>query len=186
MNGDVRIAVFGSSRPRPGSESYEDARMVGKALGGAGWTVVTGGYMGVMEAASKGAKEAGAGTIGVTTAFYDERNLKPNEFVDTEIKVPTYGERLLKLVEISDGYVVMRGGSGTLTELFLTWELVKNTSVPLRPIVLHGAQWRRIMEMLGKELGDELSFSSYLHLLKYSTDPDETVELIRNGLEKSR
>ena len=77
----------------------------------------------------------------------------------------------------------MRGGSGTLTELFFSWELEKNKSIPPRPLILFGEHWKRIMNFLAKELPDELSFSSYLHLLRYSDDPDEVVELIREGLE---
>ena len=182
MENDINIAVFGSSRPQPGSSAYDEALAVGLALGEAGWAVVTGGYHGVMEAASRGAKEAGGKTIGVTTAFFDGKNLKPNAFVDSEIRTPTYADRLLKLTEISDGYVIMRGGSGTLTELFFSWELEKNTSIPPRPIVLYGEHWPRIIDFLAKELPDELSFSSYIHLLKYSIDPEETVRFVREGL----
>ena len=183
MNNDIKIAIFGSSRPLPGTERYEEARSVGSAIASAGWTLVSGGYRGIMEAASKGSKEAGGKTIGVTTAFLGSRGFKPNEYVDTEIQTPTYAERLLRLTDISDGYVIMRGGSGTLTELFFSWELEKNKSIPPRPLILFGEQWKRIIDFLAKELPDELSFSSYLHLLRYSDDPDEVVELIREGLE---
>jgi len=182
MNKETKIAVFGSSCPLPGSERYEEARSVGSALAEEGWTVVTGGYRGVMEAALRGAKEAGGTTIGVTTAFFDSKNLHPNDYVDREIKTPTYADRLIKLIGMSGGYVVMRGGSGTLTELFLSWELEKNGSISLRPLVLFGGRWKRIIGLLTKEMHDEQSFSSFLHLLKYSTDTDEVVKLIREGL----
>jgi len=184
MNDEIKIAVFGSSRPAEGSDRYEEARTVGSALASAGWTVVTGGYSGVMEAASRGAKESGGKTIGVTTAFFDTKNIRPNQWVDTEIKTKTYADRLLKLTEISDGYVIMRGGSGTLTELFFSWELEKNLTIPPRPLVLFGDQWPRIIDFLAGELPDEQSFSAYLHLLRYSIDPKETVELVREGLER--
>ncbi len=184
MNDEVKIAVFGSSRPVDGSERYEEARAVGKALAENGWTVITGGYRGVMEAASRGAKEAGGTTIGVTTAFFDAKNLEPNPWVDTEIKTDTYAERLLRLTAISDGYVIMRGGSGTLTELFFSWELEKNKSIPLRPLVLYGAQWRRIVDFLAGELPDEYSFSSFLHLLSYAESPEKTARLVGEGIAR--
>ena len=184
MENKIKIAVFGSSRPQPGTERYKEAYTLGYAIAAAGWTVVTGGYRGVMEAASRGAKEAGGKTIGVTTAFFENKNIKPNNYVDAEIKTLTYAERLLKLTGISDGYVIMRGGSGTLNELFFSWELEKNKSIPPRPIVLFGKQWKRIIDFLAGELTDELSFSSYLHLLKYSSDTDEVIALIREGLDK--
>ncbi len=182
MSHEIKIAVFGSSRPAEGSERYEEARAVGGALAREGWTVVTGGYRGVMEAASRGAKEAGGSTVGVTTAFFDRGSLKPNQWVGREIKTSTYAERLLKLTDISDGYVVMQGGSGTLTELFFSWELEKNTSIPPRPLVLYGDRWPRIIEFLAGELPGERSFSSYLHLLRYAANPAEVVHHIREGL----
>ena len=184
MTDDIRIAVFGSSRPPEGSERYWEARALGRALAQAGWTIVSGGYRGVMEAASRGAKEAGGKTIGVTTSFFDAKNLEPNPWVDEEIKTSTYADRLLKLTAISDGYVIMRGGSGTLTELFFSWELEKNKSIPPRPIVLYGVQWKRIVDFLAGELPDEQSFSSHLHLLRYANDPHEAVSLIREGLDR--
>ena len=184
MKREIKIAVFGSSRPRIGTERYEEARAVGFELALAGYTVITGGYRGVMEAASRGAKEAGGKTIGVTTAFFDAVNAKPNPYVDTEIKTPTYAERLLKLTSISDGYVIMRGGSGTLTELFFAWELEKNKSIPPRPLVLFGDNWKKIIDFLARELPDELSFSSYLYLLGYASEPKEVVELIQDGLKR--
>ena len=179
---EIKITVFGSSQPRPGTKQYEDARAVGRALADAGWTVVTGGYKGVMDAVSRGAKEGGGKTIGVTTTYFDSINLRPNNYIDSEIKMQTYAERLIKLVTMSNGYVIMRGGSGTLTELFLTWELAKNGSIPQRPLVLFGEQWKHIIDFLTRELPDETSFSCYLNLLAYTSDPDEIVSLIRERL----
>jgi len=185
MKNTIKIAVFGSSQPLPGTEYYEEARLLGHALADAGWTVVTGGYHGVMEAASRGAKEAGGSTIGVTTAFFDAKKITANPFVDEDIKVPTYADRLLKLIEISDSYVILRGGSGTLGEFFFSWELEKKKSIPPRPIVLFGGQWKKIIDFLTEELHDELSFSSHLHLLEYTSSPQEAVEIIRRGLGKA-
>ena len=182
MSGAIKIAVFGSSQPREGTQAYDDARAVGYALAKAGFTVVTGGYRGVMEAASRGAKEAGGSTIGVTTGYFAARNLKANPYVDKEITVPSYADRLVKLITMSDGYVIMRGGSGTLSELFCSWELVKNGSLPLRPIVLYGSHWKRIISFLAGELANELSFSRHLDLLRFTDRPDEVVGLLEKSL----
>jgi hypothetical protein len=175
------IAVFGSSQPLPKSPAYERARAVGFALAREGWTVVTGGYRGVMEAASRGAKEAGGTVLGVTTSFRFTQSRKVNPYVDREIRMPSYGERLLELLRLGDGYVVLRGGSGTLAELFLAWEMVKNTSLPGRPIILFGAQWRRIVDILARELSDELSFSDHLNFLRFAETPEEMVRLLRDA-----
>ena len=183
MGEGINITVFGSSQPKPGSAPYEEARTVGRAIAEAGWTVVSGGYRGVMEAVSLGAQEAGGQTVGVTTAHFDPKGLKANPYINKEIHAGTYTERLLKLAYIADGYVILRGGSGTLNELFLVWEFVKNGSLPMRPIVLFGNHWKRIIDTLSGELSDELSFSSFLHLLQITSDTDEMVAMLDRGLK---
>ncbi len=179
---EFNIAVFGSSQPQPGTKRYEQAYHIGRAVAGAGWAVLNGGYYGIMEASSKGAKEAGGSTIGVTTDFFGRKGLKANEYVDMEIRMPAYGDRLMKLCELADGYIIMRGGTGTLTELFFSWELEKRIPVPPKPIVLYGEHWPRIVDFLVEELPDEHSFSQHLDLLAYATDPAQAVEIIREGL----
>ena len=184
MAKDINIAVFGSSQPKTGSAQYEYARLIGRAVAESGWTVVTGGYHGTMEAASQGAKEASGSTIGVTTDFFGRKGLTANEHIDSEIRTPAYGDRLMKLCEISDGYIILRGGTGTLTEFFFSWELEKKIPVPPKPIVLFGDHWPRIIDFLAEELPDEHSFSRHLDLLSYSEDPARAVEIIRAGLRK--
>ncbi len=183
MAEETRVVVYGSSRPREGSGPYEDARAIGRALARERWTVVTGGYAGVMEAASRGAKEAGGVVEGITTSFSTR---KANSHICREIRVPSYGDRLLELTRRGHAFVVMPGGSGTLAELFLTWELEKNTSIPPGPMVLYGPAWRRIMECMGRELAEEHSFAYHLSLLHFAESPEETVEIIRAGLQRMR
>jgi uncharacterized protein (TIGR00725 family) len=98
-----------------------------------------------MEAASRGAKEAGARVIGVTTARFDDR-LKPNQWVDEEIKFPTLFQRLHYLVTFSDALVALHGGVGTLSEVALAWSLIQVGEMPRKPLVLVGLPWRQIME----------------------------------------
>src|SRR3990172_5023246 len=90
------VTVFGSSRPAAGSDAYETARRLGAALARAGFIVASGGYGGVMEGVSRGAREAGGKTIGVTAAVFRSQ---ANAWVEEEIRVATWHERLLKLVE---------------------------------------------------------------------------------------
>ncbi len=180
----ICVVVYGSALPPEGSPLYESARAVGRALAGEGWAVATGGYLGVMEAASRGAKEAGGEVIGVTTAFNRARGA--NQFVDREIRTPTYGDRLLELTRRGDAFVAMRGGSGTLAELFLTWELEKNMSIPEGPIVLYGSQWRRIIDFLAGEFPDEIAFASFRRLLHFAETPEEAVTAIRAGLARRK
>ena len=84
-----KITIFGSSQPKLSSETYEDARKIGFAIAKAGWTVINGGYGGVMEASALGAKEAGGATIGITTQTFVARGILPNPYIDTEIIVKT-------------------------------------------------------------------------------------------------
>ncbi len=90
------VTVFGSSRPRAGEADYEQARKLGHALAGRGFIVCTGGYGGVMEGASRGAKEAGGRVLAVTAAFFSAR---ANAWVDEEVRVATWQERLFELMQ---------------------------------------------------------------------------------------
>jgi uncharacterized protein (TIGR00730 family) len=108
------ITVFGSSRPQERDSDYEEAQALGRALGNSGLTICTGGYGGVMEAVSRGAKESGGRTLAVTAEFFAPT---VNRWVDKEIRVKTWEQRLFELIRLADGYVACKGGTGTLVEL---------------------------------------------------------------------
>lgn len=140
------ISVFGSSAPKPGSADYEAARKVGALLAKAGFGVQTGGYAGVMAAASQGASEAGGHVIGVTSAQVEQfRPMPANEWVKEEIKHETLRSRLLYLVDNCHGAIVMPGGIGTLSELALIWSFVQVGERARLPIVAVGGLWQRTL-----------------------------------------
>ncbi len=140
------ISVFGSAAPKPGTANYEAARTVGRLLAEAGFTVQTGGYSGVMSAASQGAREAGGHVIGVTSTQIEQfRPMPANQWVETEIKCQTLRERLLYLVDNADGVVVMPGGIGTLSEMALVWSFVQVGEIAPRPIIAVGGLWQRTL-----------------------------------------
>ncbi|MBN1285907.1 MAG: LOG family protein [Anaerolineae bacterium] len=140
------VSVFGGSAPAPGSPGYAEAYHLGRQLAGAGYTVMTGGYGGTMEAAGKGAKEAGGRVIGVTVGFFEDRfGLRPNPYVDETIRYETLHERLHHLVARSDATVALRGGVGTLSEVALSWSLLQVGEIAPKPLVLVGAGWERIL-----------------------------------------
>jgi len=145
------VTVFGSNALEVDEAGYREARELGRLLGQAGYTVANGGYYGTMEAVSRGAKEAGAHVIGVTTARFDAHRLGPNQWVDEEVKFPTLFQRLHYLVTFSDALVALRGGVGTLTEVALSWSLIQVGEMPRKPLVLVGPQWRQIMETYYRE-----------------------------------
>ena len=171
------IAVFGSSRPREGTPEYEEAWQVGTLLGQEGYTIATGGYRGVMEAVCRGARETGSRTIGYTTAHFDPAPANP--WVEEERKVPTYFDRMDALIKDSHGYVVLRGGSGTLAELMITWELIKNGSLPVRPLILLGSEYKDIFGYFSGKLSGELSFQKYMNLLDFAENPREVIRLLQ-------
>jgi hypothetical protein len=135
--------VFGSSRPKEGDADYAQARELGWALAAKEFTVCTGGYGGVMEAVSRGAKDAGGRTIGVTSKFF---NAQPNRWVDEEVRVDTWQARLFELVRRGHGYAACKGGTGTLVELAVVWEMLNKGVMEGRPFVVMGDFWRPIIE----------------------------------------
>lgn len=138
------ITVFGSSRPREGDADYAEARALGAALGGHGFAVCTGGYGGVMEAVSRGAKETGGRVIGVTADFFSAARV--NRWVDEEIRVATWEQRLFRLIELGDGFVACKGGTGTLVELAVVWEMLNKRVMTHKPFVVLGDFWQPVIE----------------------------------------
>lgn len=170
------ISVFGSSTPQPGSADYELARQMGQLLAEAGFIVQTGGYGGVMAAASQGAAEAGGEAIGVTCAQIEAfRPMPPNEWVTREIKHETLRERLAYLVEHNDGIIVMPGGVGTLTELSLSWSLVQVGEISPRPIVAVGGLWARTINAF---LSPEYVREQYATLVQLAKTPKDALSIL--------
>jgi uncharacterized protein (TIGR00730 family) len=137
------ITVFGSSRPEEGHADYAEAFDLGRALATAGFTVCTGGYGGVMEAVSRGASEAGGRVLAVTSTFFRAR---ANRWVHEESSVATWQERLFELVRRGDGYVACKGGTGTLVELAVVWEMLNKKAMEQRPFVVLGDFWQPILD----------------------------------------
>ena len=137
------ITVFGSSRPAEGDAAYAEARALGGALAAAGFAVCSGGYGGVMEAVSRGAKEAGGSTLAVTASFFRSR---ANRWVDEEVRVSTWEERLFELVRRGEGYVACRGGTGTLVELAVVWEMLNKRVMMRKPFAVLGEFWQPVVE----------------------------------------
>lgn len=140
------IAVFGSSEPKRGEALYEQAHEIGRLLAEAGLAVVTGGYGGVMEAASRGAVESGGSAIGVPCDIFETR--RPNEYLTETIPSPDLHDRAGKLVERADGFVILQGKAGTLHELSLLWALHRAGCLAGRPVVLLGGRWRELLDHL--------------------------------------
>lgn len=174
------IAVYGSSAVQPTDSVYQDSKAIGYALGQAGFTVMTGGYGGVMAAASEGASQADATVIGVTSDTIEAiRKSGPNQWVQQIVSYPTLTERLLHLIREADGYVVMPGGIGTLNELILAWELLRINEIPARPLVCYGDYWRD--GLVGLRNSSYIP-DVYWSLLTFADSPQAVVAALREGL----
>jgi uncharacterized protein (TIGR00730 family) len=137
------VTVFGSSRPGEGDPAYAEARALGAELALKGFSVCSGGYGGVMEAVSRGAKETGGHTLAVTAKFFRAR---ANRWVEEEVRVDTWQERLFELIRRGRGYVVCAGGTGTLVELAVVWEMLNKSVMRGKPFVALGEFWRPIID----------------------------------------
>lgn len=140
------VTIFGSSQAKEGETEYKEARELGRKLAEAGYTVCNGGYGGVMEASAHGAKEAGGKTIGITTEDFGG---PVNRWIDQEIRMKKWNERLFKLIGTGDAYVILNGGTGTLVELFVVWEMLNKKFIQ-KPTVVLGPQLQNLVEEIRK------------------------------------
>jgi hypothetical protein len=141
------VTIFGPSSgsgATEGTESYAEALRLGHLLGEAGFAICNGGYGGTMEAAARGAREAGAEAIGITVEQFDPSSA--NLYISDERKAPNLFERLRRLTALGDALVCLRGGVGTLTEFNLTWTLLQTRAVPRKPFLCVGPAWRAILD----------------------------------------
>lgn len=172
------ISVFGSSKPAEGTPEYQQAFEVGEHLARAGFTVCNGGYAGIMEASARGAKEARGTTIGVTVDFFPR---PANRWIEKEIRAKTMLERLATLIDSADGYVILKGGTGTLLELAYVWEFINKKMIQEKPIVILGSFWSGVIETFREELLWE-GFGDCTKFIQQVETPQECVEFLKKKL----
>ncbi|UCD98223.1 MAG: LOG family protein [Chloroflexota bacterium] len=176
---NLRITVFGGSCPKPGEQAYEEAYRLGELIGGAGFTVITGGYMGTMEAVSRGAAEKGGKVIGVTCDQIEVwRQVLPNSWVQEEQRYITQKDRLYALIENCDAALVLPGGIGTLAELAIMWSLLQTGAIPKRQLILVGAVWQKMIQNLFEQLGEYIPETSR-DLISFAADVNEAFQLLK-------
>lgn len=140
----MNVTIFGGANPTHTDPAYHQAERLGRLLAQAGHTVLTGGYIGTMEAASKGAAEAGGHVIGVTCAEIERwRGVKANAWVKEEWRCQTLDERLLRLMDGCQAAIALPGGVGTLVEIALLWNRMLIEATPTRPLILVGEGWQK-------------------------------------------
>jgi uncharacterized protein (TIGR00725 family) len=189
MSVEKIVTVFGSSRPREGDAEYAEARELGKLLARHGLAVCSGGYGGVMEGVSRGAKDEGGTTYGVTADFFKRA---ANEWVDTEVRVKTWEERLFELIRLADGFAVCKGGTGTLVELAVVWEMLNKSVMDGKPMVVVGKFWQPILDRVREvEQGPDSSTQGRVwgeakgELVHSAASVEEAAEYLAANLETS-
>ncbi|MBI3935012.1 MAG: LOG family protein [Acidobacteria bacterium] len=170
------ISVFGSSRCAQEDETYTIALNLGAALARADFAVASGGYGGTMEAVSRGATEAGGRVIGVVASVF---STKANPWVQETIVVSNWEDRLLQLIALGDGYVALPGGTGTLVELAVAWEMIHKHIMPSKPLLAFGEFWRPIISQVESADGNSRG------LVGLANDVPDAVAALRAALHSA-
>ena len=175
------VTIFGSARMKPKDKSYRAAVAIAKGLAKHTLAVVTGGGPGIMEAANKGAAQAGGKSVGLNIELPHEQS--GNRFANVPIHFHYFFARKVCFVKYSLGFVFMPGGFGTLDEFFEVITLVQTERIPQFPLILFGRDhWSGLLQWLKKEVEQKNKFISPgdLDLICVTDSPQEVVELIRD------
>ena len=172
------VTIFGSARTPPGSPEYEAARATAARLGKSGFTIITGGGPGIMEAANRGAREAGAPSVGLNIELPFEQ--KVNEFVDRSIEFRYFFVRKTMLVKYAQAFLIFPGGYGTLDELFEALVLIQTGKIANFPVVLYGRDyWSGLVDWLTRRmLADGKIAAADLELIPVVDSPEEACRLV--------
>jgi len=174
----MRVSVFGGSQPKEGNAAYAEAMELGKLLAERGHTVLTGGYIGTMEAVSRGANEAGGHVIGVTCDDIEAwRPTKANAWVVEEIRKKTLMERLHTLIHESDAALALPGGPGTLAEISVMWNLMIVESLHRRPLILIGDGWQSVFDQFIQRF-DTYVPAHQREILNFAKDVQTAVKML--------
>ncbi len=172
------IAVFGSARTPEADPMYRAAREVGRRLAEAGFAVITGGGPGIMEAANRGARDAGGLSVGCNIELPHEQGINP--YVDVAINFRYFFCRKTMFVKYSEGFVLFPGGYGTLDELFESLTLMQTRKIQRFPVVLFGsAYWRGLVDWLRQQVLSRRNIDAEdLNLFVVTDSPEEACRVV--------
>ncbi len=184
MANSKKVCVFGTYK-NLGKKEREDIVRLGKLLAEGGIAVVSGGFGGSMEDVSKGAKSAGGKTIGVT--YYKDKDPSykmANEFIDEEVRTKGIFERIDTMMKISDGFIALQGGTGTLLELAAILEHINKGMMPPKPIIAIGRFWKGVANnlsdenILSEKAKAKLNVTRCSELITFTKDVEEAAKEI--------
>ncbi len=173
------VSIFGSTRAKPGDEVYQKAERIGKLLAENGFSVITGGGPGAMEAANKGAASVGGRSIGLNIELPLEQ--KPNPYANIILKYRYFFVRKVMFVKYAVAYVILPGGFGTMDELFESVTLIQTHKIKPFPVILVGSNyWKGLLEWLKEVVLKEGKISPPdLDILQLIDDPEEIAKTIK-------
>jgi uncharacterized protein (TIGR00730 family) len=180
------VTVFGSARTPPEHDQYRLMREVAAALGHAGFAIITGGGAGLMEAANRGARDAGAISVGVNVELPHEQ--RPNPYLDIALRFRHFFARKVMFVRYAQAFVIGPGGFGTLDELFEALTLIQTETVRHFPVIMVGkGEWDGLVDWLRERaLADRRIDAGDLAGLHLVDDPAEVVRLVTAARERQR
>jgi len=180
------VSVFGSASPLPGQPLYQDGLELGRLLGEQGFSVMTGGYCGTMEAVSRGANEAGANVIGVTCRqIEDYRPTGPNGWVSQVQPTDLLSERIEVLTSQADAFIALPGGIGTLAEISMVFNKMVISSIPSQVLILIGDGWKLTFEAFFNGQAENVNARTR-QLPHFAKDPHEAVRLLVELLQENQ
>jgi hypothetical protein len=168
------ITIFGSSRVKENSSEYIFAYELGRLLAKNNYAICNGGYGGIMEASAKGAFELDGETIGIICELFYPLS---NRYIKKSIMTPNLFERLQKLINYGDGYVVLKGGTGTLLEIAAVWELINKGLIPSKPIIATIPFWEFLINQFKVEMAWEGNEDCTKHV-KLAGNPEEVLKIL--------
>ncbi|HEX4852040.1 MAG TPA: TIGR00730 family Rossman fold protein [Puia sp.] len=178
------ITVFGSARFKEDNKYYQAAREFGKHIAGMGFTTMTGGGPGIMEAANRGAFESGGISVGVNVKLPFEQ--KPNPYMHKWLTIDYFFVRKVMLLKYSYAFIVMPGGFGTMDEFFNTLTLIQTKSITQFPMVLFGKDfYKPLLETISSMANEGTISKEDMSLVLVTDDIDEAMAHIRNYISKN-
>ena len=174
MNEEKIVTIFGGSKCGDNSTEYAQAQLLGAELAKAGFTICTGGYLGVMEAASRGARENGGRVFGIVMNQFKS---EPNRYLTDKVASKHFYERLQNLIDRSSAFIALRGGLGTVTEISLVWNKLQTGVIDYRPLILLGACWKPVVEAWQKHL---VVSEKDVSLLGFAETVEEAIEIVKS------